>query len=130
MTGNNIALDTNQAIAVLNGRITRTQLAARAAGFWLPVPVVGELIYGALNSTRHADNHAKVLDLISRCRILDATTRTAEAYAQVRVSLKKLGRPLPENDIWIAAICLEADLPLATDDAHFQHVPNLQTLSL
>ena len=44
----------------------------------------------------------------------------------VRFELTKLGTPIPENDIWIAAICLQHALPVATLDHHFSQVPNLQ----
>jgi tRNA(fMet)-specific endonuclease VapC len=130
MNGNNIALDTNQAIAILNGRIAEEDLAAHAAQWCIPVTVAGELIYGSLNSGRHADNLKNVLKLVSRRRILNTTFKTAEIYTNIPHSLKKQGRPIPENDVWIAAICLEMDMPLATEDVHFQHVTGLRTLLL
>ncbi len=85
MNGNNLALDTNQAIALRNGTVNQERLIALDAQFWIPVPVAGELIYGALNSTRHADNLEKVLKLVSSCRILEITFQTVEIYADTRL---------------------------------------------
>jgi predicted nucleic acid-binding protein len=54
---------------------------------------------------------------------------TATTYARLRIALKKLAKPIPENDLWIAAVAAEHGLPLATRDAHFSVVPGLTTVS-
>lgn len=46
---------------------------------------------------------------------------------QIKLRLK--GRPLPENDVWIAALAMQYALTLVTRDAHFQEVENLQTVA-
>ena len=119
MNGGEIALDTNQAIAVLNntGEIA-TWIAAYTVAY-LPVIVIGELRFGALNSARSAANLARIDQLVSRCTILGPGLATAEQYARIRLELKRQGTPIPENDIWIAAICVERNIPLATSDGHF-----------
>lgn len=61
--------------------------------------------------------------------VLDVTATTAAAYAELRMSLKKVGRPIPQNDMWIAAACIERAIPLATDDAHFTGLPGLVTVA-
>jgi tRNA(fMet)-specific endonuclease VapC len=53
--------------------------------------------------------------------------RTAERYGDLKAELARLGKPVPDNDLWIAAIARQYDLPLATRDTHFTHVPGLQT---
>jgi tRNA(fMet)-specific endonuclease VapC len=50
---------------------------------------------------------------------------TAEHYARLFVQLKRAGTPIPDNDLWIAALALEHDLTLVTRDLHFQHIPQL-----
>lgn len=119
MTGNSVALDTNQAVHVLNDV---AEVVAWLNGFGelcLPVTVVGELRYGAMKSGRAPANLAKVDALVGRCTVLDVRAVTATVYAHSRLELLKKGRPIPENDVWIAAACLEHDIPLATDDRHF-----------
>ena len=124
MSGNSVALDTSVAIAVLAGQAGN--LASRPAGeILLPVPVVGELQYGALNSRRRDENLAEVERLMSGCRVLDITATTAAVYARLRLALKEKGKPIPENDLWIAALCVEHHVRLAAVDSHFDAIDEL-----
>jgi tRNA(fMet)-specific endonuclease VapC len=50
---------------------------------------------------------------------------TAEHYARLFVQLKRAGTPIPDNDLWIAALALEHDLQLITRDRHFKSIPQL-----
>ena len=124
MSGSSLALDTSVAIAVLAGEAD-SLLSPDLGPFLLPVPVVGELRYGALNSRRSAQNLAEVDSLVGRCLVLDVTAATAEVYARLRLQLRERGKPIPENDLWIAAICLEHQVPLASSDSHFDVVESL-----
>jgi tRNA(fMet)-specific endonuclease VapC len=54
---------------------------------------------------------------------------TAEQYGQIKAELARIGRPIPENDVWIAAMARQHDLPIATRDAHFAAVSHLKTLA-
>jgi tRNA(fMet)-specific endonuclease VapC len=128
MTGAEIALDTNQAIAVLNATGDTTAWIQTFTDIYLPVVVIGELRFGALNSGRAAQNLRRIEQLVSRCRVLDATVGTAEVYARIRLHLKQKGKPIPENDLWIATLCVEHDLPLATSDVHFAEVDDLKVV--
>ncbi|MCK4659421.1 MAG: type II toxin-antitoxin system VapC family toxin [Phycisphaerae bacterium] len=128
MSGSEIALDTNEAIAVLNNAGDTGRWVAAFAVVYLPVPVVGELCFGALNSRRANENRARIEALVKRCRVLDVNVTTAEVYADVRLRLKQAGKPIPENDVWIAALCIQHGLPLATSDEHFVHVDSLETV--
>ncbi len=91
----------------------------------LPVPVVGELLFAAENSARRRENLALYREFIQACRVLNLTRRTAAIYARIKLALKRRGRPIPENDLWIAAVCIERDLPLISRDEHFSEVPEL-----
>jgi tRNA(fMet)-specific endonuclease VapC len=124
VSGDSIALDTSVAIAVLAGQ-AGALLSQSTAEFLLPVPVVGELRYGALNSRRKTENLAEVERLVSRCRVLDITLTTAAVYAQLRLTLKEKGKPIPENDLWIGALCVEHQVPIATLDGHFDAIEGL-----
>jgi tRNA(fMet)-specific endonuclease VapC len=53
----------------------------------------------------------------------------AARYARVRFDLKQRGHPIPENDIWIAAACLDLEVPLLSRDDHFNLVPELNVIS-
>jgi tRNA(fMet)-specific endonuclease VapC len=129
VSGNSVALDTSVAIDVLADR-AESLTSQPITEFVLPVPVVGELRYGALNSRRADENVAEVERLVARCRILDITLATAEVYARLRLDLKKKGKPIPENDLWIAALCVEHQVKLAAVDSHFDAVDGLQRFEL
>jgi tRNA(fMet)-specific endonuclease VapC len=127
VSGNSVALDTSVAIDVLADR-AGSLTSQPITEFLLPVPVVGELRYGALNSRRADENVAEVERLVARCHILDITLATAEVYARLRLDLKKKGKPIPENDLWIAALCVEHQVKLAAVDSHFDAVDALHRL--
>ena len=90
--------------------------------------MVGELRFGALESRHVTENLGRVERLTARCTVLNATVITAEIYARIQLQLKEKGKPIPENDLWIATICVEHDLPLATTDTHFLEVNDLQVI--
>jgi tRNA(fMet)-specific endonuclease VapC len=120
------------AIAAINRPSDAGSVAAWIASFSeavLPTPVVGELLFGALNSGRPRDNVATVESLCKRCRVLTSDFGTAQTYARVRAQLKEAGTPIPENDVWIAAACLQHSLPLATFDEHFAKVEGLRVVA-
>jgi tRNA(fMet)-specific endonuclease VapC len=58
-------------------------------------------------------------------RVLNVTEETALRYAEVDVYLRKKGRPIPRNDVWIAAAAMEHGLQLLTLDVHFREIPLL-----
>jgi predicted nucleic acid-binding protein len=61
--------------------------------------------------------------------VLVIATETASHYAEIRRELKTAGQPIPTNDLWIAALGREHDLPIVTRDAHFQAVSRLRVLT-
>jgi tRNA(fMet)-specific endonuclease VapC len=129
VSGNSVVLDTSVAIAVLAGQAA-SFVSQPPREFILPAPVIGELRYGALNSRRSSQNLAEVERLVGRCRVLDITASTAAVYARLRLSLKSKGKPIPENDLWIAAVCVEHQIPLVTLDGHFEVVDGLERIRM
>ncbi|MBN2893586.1 MAG: PIN domain-containing protein [Bacteroidales bacterium] len=57
--------------------------------------------------------------------ILNSNASVAEEYSEILIELKEKGKPIPENDIWIASICRNNGLILATRDKHLTNVNNL-----
>ena len=120
-----IALDTSAAIRFLNGDATITEKVLALPEVILPMIVAGELLFGAENSTRPLQNLPRYLEFISACRAVALGRETATLYAQTRLALKRKGRPIPMNDVWIAAQCLEHSWILVTDDTDFDYVDEL-----
>jgi tRNA(fMet)-specific endonuclease VapC len=120
-----IALDTSVAVRFLNGD---TAIVARVLALpevVLPIVAVGELLFGAENSTRPLQNLPRYLEFIETCVVLPLSRETAAVYAKTRLALKQKGRPIPMNDVWIAAQCLEQGWILVTDDTDFDYVDGL-----
>ena len=124
MSGN-LALDTNAVIAFQGGDPAAAAIIEEVREVFLPAPVLGELVFGALSSTRPEEIFNLILRLASHCVVLDVNHLVAIRYGSVRKTLREQGQPIPENDLWIAAICLEYDVPLLTHDRHFTFVPSL-----
>ena len=97
-----IALNTSVAIRFLNGDETVTQRILALPDIILPMVVVGELLFGAESSTRPLQNLPRYLDFISTCKTFPIGQETAVIYARTRLALKRKGRPIPMNDIWIS----------------------------
>jgi tRNA(fMet)-specific endonuclease VapC len=106
----------------------RTNLA-QAEEVFIPSIAIGELYYGARKSGRTQENLARVDELVANSAVLGCDAETARRYGEVKNGLRLKGRPLPENDIWIAALALQHNLTLVTRDAHFQEVENLQAVT-
>ena len=71
------------------------------------------------------ENLKRIDEFASTGVVLGCGVETARRYGEIKNALRVKGHPIPENDIWIAAIALEHDLTLATRDAHFSEIGNL-----
>lgn len=125
-----VAIDTNIAIKLLNGDEAIDRCLSEYSEICLPVIVIGELLFGALNSKHAEQNLARHKKLIQKINILEISESTANTYAKTRLILKKKGKPIPENDLWIASLCIEHKLPLITDDGHFKEIEHLTLVCL
>lgn len=120
-------LDSNTAIYYLNGDPDVIASAERHALHYLPFITATELLYGAKRSGRRRENLRVCLEFLSRFVILYPRRETLEAHSNLRVTLRELGRPIPANDLWLAALSLEYGAVLVTNDKHFAAVPGLRT---
>ena len=83
--------------------------------------------FGAAKSGRPSENTARVQRFASGRAIVLADFDVAREYGRLKQYLKKKGRPLPENDIWIAAAAKCHGMVLVTRDRHFHEVEDLPT---
>lgn len=120
-------LDTNIIISLFADEAVVKNKLAQASEVFIPSIAIGELCYGARKSGRTQANLARIDELAANSTVLVCDAETARQYGEVKNKLRLKGRPLPENDIWIAALALQYDLILVTRDAHFQEVENLKT---
>ena len=91
----------------------------------VPSIVLGEYRFGLPGSRLRAELEAKLGRLERLADVLCVDAETARHYAAIRRELKDAGTPIPENDLWIAALVRQHGLPLLSNDAHFDHVKDL-----
>ena len=118
-------LDTNAVIALFAGEPELVEMIACKTAVFLCVPVLGELRYGALASARVEQNLARLDEFAKAVTVLPCDTTCAVFYSAVKFDLRKKGRPIPENDVWIAAIARQHKLLLISQDKHFQEIDDL-----
>ncbi len=87
---------------------------------------IGELYYGAFNSFKIEENLLQLSKLRQVIPILKSSDTTSMLYGKIKTGLKQKGKPIPENDIWIAALAKEHDLILVTRDKHFEEIEELK----
>ena len=124
MTGD-LVLDTSVVVAALRGLPGIAERLDRVERLWLPLTALGELELGVELASNPVPQRAALDAFLSVVAILPASTNTTRHYARLRGALARSGTPIPENDVWIAAVALEHNWPLATRDAHFTRVPGL-----
>lgn len=98
-----------------------------AAEVFLTPVVIGELLYGFLGGGLEPKNRGLLREFVEspRVAVLSLDEETAERYAVIRDYLRQQGRPIPANDLWIAASAAQHGLRLLTLDDHFRSVPQV-----
>ena len=127
-----ILLDANAYTALAAGDAGVRRLAGRASIVLMSVAVIVELRYGFMHGRRTQVNEAALEDFLGRSfvEMLPATAVTADRYARIATALRRKGRPIPHNDIWIAAHALEHGAELLSFDGDFRNVGGLVTTVL
>ena len=122
-----VLLDTNAYTALLRGHSDVAGLVRRANEVLISPVVVGELLFGFRNGTRYEANRRQLDAFLDSpfVRLLDITLITAERFGRVAANLRKKGRPIPSNDVWIAAQAMETGADLVSFDKHFGEIDGL-----
>lgn len=122
-----VALDTNRITDLFRGDVALAEQLSTAEEVWIPLIVLGEIRAGFQGGTQQRRNEQLLTGLLAKptVGVLLPSRETAEHYARIFVQLKRAGTPIPDNDLWIAALALEHDLVLITRDRHFVRLPQL-----
>ena len=126
MTGSKIVFDTNIIIDLFKKNQQVRNVVARTDAVCIPLIVLGELRLGARRSLERSVKEKEIADFMATSVLLLLNEHTTNLYADLKAALLEKGRPIPENDIWIAAIAVQQNLPLYTHDEHFREVDGLQ----
>jgi len=117
-------LDTNIVIAFLTGDES-IQHPDPTDQLYVSCTVIGEMFYGAFNSNQIEENTDRLVEFVHDTVSVPCDDDTARVYGEIKASLRRKGRPIPDNDIWVAASARQHLLTLATRDAHFEEVDGL-----
>jgi tRNA(fMet)-specific endonuclease VapC len=118
-------LDTNIVIGLFAGEQVVLDKLKTAREIYIPSVVVGELYFGAYKSSQVENNIKRIEAFIASSAVLVCDTVTGFHYGLIKNQLKQKGTPIPDNDIWIAAVAMQYKLKLVSRDEHFLNVPEL-----
>ncbi len=119
-------LDTNAVSSMAKEDPGVVAAVGSAVPLALPVLVIGEYRYGIALSQVSVRLAKWFENLIADCLVLEVTNETTRHYAAIRVELRQIGKPIPVNDIWIAALCRQHNFSLLSQDRHFDVVRGLK----
>ena len=128
MPGVDVLFDTNAVIAWMRRDRNLAEATPPDGAPALSLFALAELRFGAKNSSRSESNLAALDKILANFRLILPDAATADVYADIALLLRRKGRPIPTNDLWIAALALQHRLPLLTRDAHFREVNGLVVL--
>ena len=122
-----VALDTNAYSDFMRGVAERVELVRTVPAIVLPLIVLAELRAGFAAGNRESANAANLQRFLAspRVSVLAPDEQTTHHYAGLHRQLRRAGRPIPTNDLWIAALAVQHDLVLCTADRHFRWIPQL-----
>jgi len=122
-----VALDTNRLTDLFQGDTSLAERLERCEEVWIPLMVLGEIKAGFYGGKQQHRNELVLQKLLAKetVDVLCPGRETAEQYGRLFVQLKRAGTPVPDNDLWIAALVLEHQLVLVTRDRHFERIPQV-----
>jgi tRNA(fMet)-specific endonuclease VapC len=124
-----VILDTNALSAFAEGDPAIEPLIRQAAQIEVPAIVLGEYRFGIAQSRERKSYERWLENYLSGFRVLDVTEQTSRRYAELRLELKKAGRPIPSNDLWIAALARQHLLKVMSRDEHFDAVSGIERIA-
>lgn len=125
-------LDTSAVIALFRGHEALARVSRGLDRIVVPVIVLGELLVGRVgggrvSGRRGARGEREIRALMASPRVEVATlgVETAERYAVIVQGLRRAGRPVPANDVWIAASAMEHGVKVLTLDRQYLEIPQI-----
>ena len=127
-----VLLDSNAYSSLKRGHAPVADIVRSSEELLLSTVVIGELMYGFRHGSRLDRNLQELRAFIANpyVTVVPVSYTTADRYARFAAALRAKGRPIPSNDIWIAAHALETGADLVSADSHFAAIDGLVWLRL
>lgn len=123
-------LDTSVVIGLFESDAEVLRMFDSTGEYFISATVLGELKYGAANSTRKIANLKRISDFCETVGCFSCDRTTSSAYGKIKASLRAKGKPIPENDIWISAVAKQHELTLLTRDTHFEFISDIELIKV
>jgi len=122
-----LLLDTNAYAALMRGHAGVAGRVRRAEQVLVSAIVAGELMFGFRNGSRYEQNMRDLEDFLDNrhVELLPVSLTTADRFGRIAASLRRKGKAMPTNDIWIAAQTIESGAELLSSDRHFEWIDGL-----
>ena len=122
-----LLLDTNRYSDLARHVPEVEALVATADEVFLSFVTLAELHVGFRHGTRRKQNERELERFLSEyaVSVIYADAKTVDLFADLSLQLRRKGTPIPDHDIWIAALALEHSLTLYARDQHFDHLPQV-----
>ena len=122
-----LLIDTNIYSYALRGDDDVVEVLRKSEQIGISVISIGELLSGFKGGGREKKNREELEIFLDSPRVVvyPVDEDTSEFYAEIINNLREIGKPVPTNDIWIAAIAFQNGLKLFTKDIHFKTIPGL-----
>lgn len=122
-------VDTNALSAWADGEDSIVPHLSAPDMLFIPSVVLGEFYSGMQRSRHHQEYQSWLKKTLPAVKVANISHKTSQYYAKIRNDLKRMGKPIPANDVWIAALAVQLCCPLLSNDRHFDSVPNLLRVS-
>jgi tRNA(fMet)-specific endonuclease VapC len=122
-----VLLDTNAYTALFRGDESVAARVRHANQVFISAIVVGELLFGFRNGRHYDANRRDLNEFLASAYVtlLPVTFETCDRFGRIAAALRRKGRPIPSNDIWIAAHAMESGAELLSFDRHFEEVDGI-----
>ena len=127
-----ILLDSNAYTQLMRGQEQVSRIVRGAEEVLLSAVVLGELLYGFRHGSRYERNARGMRAFLGNpyVSVVPVGETTADRYSRIAAALRAKGRPIPTNDVWIAAHAMETGADLVSADRHFEHVDGIAWVRL
>lgn len=126
-----LIIDTNTYAEFKRGNPVAVEIVRKANNIIFNPIIIGELIAGFILGSKEEENRIELKQFLDSKKAIcvNIDNNTSEQFAQIFKELKQKGKPIPTNDMWIAATAKQYSLAVFSNDNHFKYIDNLKVIA-